>query len=288
MESWVTIPHYPNYKISNLGQVHNERFNRPVKPRKTQTGVYIVSLCDNGKKQRCVSLHKLVAENFIPFQSTDGTTYSIRHINGDKADNRSDNLRWVPSNEGLKNYHATSIRATVKQELLRGDVELYASKVSASKFPYLYYQWEGKYHKVRKFYNALVIHYTEDGETKHLSIAEDVITRHLGPAPTPDHVIGYKDFDYWNLSRTNLLWETRPEKHKRWMAFAPPITLDKLAERGKSIQQKRLKITERTKARILGLKAKGLTCAAIGRSTNISASSISRLLRLWESEEPSK
>lgn len=87
---------YP-YKVSNMGNVYSYRLNRNMKLQDSTWGYYRVSLVKNGKKQ-CVCVHKLVAEAFIPNPEN---KEQVNHKNGDRKDNRVENLEWVTRSENV-------------------------------------------------------------------------------------------------------------------------------------------------------------------------------------------
>ncbi len=59
-----------------------------------------VSICHNGKR-KSEKIHRIVAELFIP---NPDKKPCVNHINGDKTDNRVENLEWVTYSEN--NLHA--------------------------------------------------------------------------------------------------------------------------------------------------------------------------------------
>ena len=67
--------------------------------------VYPVVYNDGRKTKR---LHRIVAELFIP---NPDNLPQVDHINGDRADNRVENLRWASRNQ---NQHNKSIQANNK------------------------------------------------------------------------------------------------------------------------------------------------------------------------------
>lgn len=115
------IPGYPNYEADTEGNIYSvDRVveyvygdtgiivKRPYKgaimiPRKNRFGYLSLSLCHGGiKKSELV--HRLVAYTFL-IQLDDKN--QINHIDGDKCNNRMDNLEWCNSKEN--NVHRSSV-----------------------------------------------------------------------------------------------------------------------------------------------------------------------------------
>lgn len=103
-EIWKTIEDYPNYMISNMGNVkaikwHRGNKEKEIKPYTTYKGYLRLGLCKNGKRKQ-FQIHRLVAQAFIP--NPENKPY-IDHINTDRTDNRVENLRWVTNKENCNN-----------------------------------------------------------------------------------------------------------------------------------------------------------------------------------------
>lgn len=114
-EIWKPIPNIPDYAVSNLGnfvRITDGKGTQSGKPRKTYvnpvTGYRNVTFGNNskrdGKTTRTYSAHRLVAETWIPNPENLAT---VDHINGDRGDNRVENLRWC-------SYRDNSQRAASK------------------------------------------------------------------------------------------------------------------------------------------------------------------------------
>lgn len=101
MEEWKYIKDYPNYMISNQGNVKSLKYGKEKKlnPTKDKYGYLRINLCKDGK-YKMYSVHRLVANAFI--SNTDNKP-CIDHINTDKTDNRIENLRWVTNKENSNN-----------------------------------------------------------------------------------------------------------------------------------------------------------------------------------------
>lgn len=95
-ETWRTIKEFPNYSISNLGRVHNNRVNRPMAISRTGYGHVKIGLRDSITGERFTrSVALLVAEAFV--ESPDILCDSVVLLDGDQTNVAADNLVWRPS-----------------------------------------------------------------------------------------------------------------------------------------------------------------------------------------------
>jgi len=88
-ESWAVVDDFPNYLVSNYGQVYNQKREGLVKPRFSPKGYAKVILSNEGYRQEFY-IHQLVAQAFF------GYFYEglrIAHVNGDLQDNILSNLQ---------------------------------------------------------------------------------------------------------------------------------------------------------------------------------------------------
>ena len=93
-ETWKTITDYPNYNISNYGNVKNIITNKPL--RSSEKGGYIcISLNQNGNR-KSFKIHRLVALAFIdnPENKSD-----VNHKDKNKMNNMVSNLEWMTRKE---------------------------------------------------------------------------------------------------------------------------------------------------------------------------------------------
>lgn len=86
---WAVVDGFPNYEVSTLGEVYNTKFKRYVHPRKNPEGYLRVTLFHNGVGREKY-IHVLVARAFF---SDFRDNAQVTQVNGDKEDNRLENLR---------------------------------------------------------------------------------------------------------------------------------------------------------------------------------------------------
>ena len=92
MELFKIIDEFPEYQISNLGNIKNKQGKLLViGKRKSNSGYIQVRLYHNSKYYYRY-IHRLVALAFLPNPNNYRT---VNHINGNKLDNRMCNLEWA-------------------------------------------------------------------------------------------------------------------------------------------------------------------------------------------------
>ena len=110
MERWAIIPGFEGrYEASTEGRIRQ----RIASPRRRSGFIVPQNNADHGYKRvglyadgkfKCFLVHRLVAETFMPARAK-GT--EVNHINGDKADNRIENLEWITHTENMR--HASRV-----------------------------------------------------------------------------------------------------------------------------------------------------------------------------------
>lgn len=90
-----------NYTINELGEVKNLNTNKVLKGSYSRAGYQYIRISINGEKHRFYT-HRKVAELFVSGYQ-DG--FIVNHINGDKTDNRAENLEWISQSDNVKHAH---------------------------------------------------------------------------------------------------------------------------------------------------------------------------------------
>jgi len=110
MKVWKEVDGFPNYQVSNRGDVrsNNPHFKKRkenflLTPWRTEGGYQVVQLFDGKDRRRCTTVSRLVAQAFVPNPENKP---QVNHKNGNKLDNFYLNLEWVTDSENkLHAYH---------------------------------------------------------------------------------------------------------------------------------------------------------------------------------------
>lgn len=100
------IKDYPDYAISNLGNVYSYKNGKVVKLSPKITKGYLeVQLWKNGE-QKWFLIHRLVAQAFIP--NPLGLP-QVNHIDEDKTNNQAENLEWCTCQYNIEYSQAKQV-----------------------------------------------------------------------------------------------------------------------------------------------------------------------------------
>ena len=105
-EIWKDIPNYYGiYQASNFGRIRNAKTLSIRKP--INYGLYYtIELSNNGKKKLFL-VHRLVAITFLPNPLN---KREINHIDGNKHNNKVDNLEWATRKENAMHSARTGLQ----------------------------------------------------------------------------------------------------------------------------------------------------------------------------------
>jgi len=94
MEEWLVINDFPNYSVSNFGNVKNNTTNKIMKLT-IKCGYYNISLTNDICKKTC-KVHRLVGLSFIENPDNKRT---VNHKDKNKCNNKLENLEWMTHEE---------------------------------------------------------------------------------------------------------------------------------------------------------------------------------------------
>lgn len=109
MEEFKQIEKFPNYEVSNLGNVRNAVSKKFMAFSINEFGYCIITLRD-GVGTKTIKVHRLVAMAFI---ENPERKFCINHKDGNKQNNRADNLEWSTYSENMKHAYANGLNRTV-------------------------------------------------------------------------------------------------------------------------------------------------------------------------------
>lgn len=108
-ETWKPIVEYGDkYFVSSSGRVFSVKSNKILKPHKTSKGYFRVTLLMDGKRKNH-RIHRLVANAFI---SNPRQKEEVNHKDGNKENNRVENLEWVTPCENANHAFQNGLRHT--------------------------------------------------------------------------------------------------------------------------------------------------------------------------------
>lgn len=115
MGEWRPVPGHPGYEVSAVGEVRNAKTGHLMKQTASNWG-YMRTQIREGARRVQLSVHRAVATAFVPNPSGKP---QVNHINGDKADNRAENLEWVTPSENVRKAFATGLHQKPSSEHMR-------------------------------------------------------------------------------------------------------------------------------------------------------------------------
>lgn len=100
------IKNYENYLISKDGETWSIKSNIFLKPAANDRGYKTVSISSNGKA-KTFKVHRLVALAFVP---NPNNYNEVNHIDGDKFNNKAENLEWCSRSQNIAHSYKLNLR----------------------------------------------------------------------------------------------------------------------------------------------------------------------------------
>lgn len=105
-ERWAKIEGFPNYSISDFGNIRNDKTNNVLKIRYDRYGYPTITMRNDGsRKTYKKTIHRLVSNAFI--EKIEGKNI-VDHIDNNRNNNYYKNLRWVNHHENSMNTYKIS------------------------------------------------------------------------------------------------------------------------------------------------------------------------------------
>lgn len=105
---WKVLKQNTNYCVNERGEVLSLRKNKVLSPKRNWDGYLRVQLWEHNSC-KYISIHRLVAEEFIPNPMNKPF---VNHIDGDKTNNSVDNLEWCTQQENIRHAWDTGLSRT--------------------------------------------------------------------------------------------------------------------------------------------------------------------------------
>jgi len=121
-EIWKDVAGYEGlYQVSNLGKVKSLNYNHTGKPKimsfKHGTTDYLFVSLSKHKRVKNKYIHVMVAEAFVP--NKNGLP-CVNHIDGDKTNNRVENLEWVTYSQNTRHAIKIGLRTDSNMRGVKG------------------------------------------------------------------------------------------------------------------------------------------------------------------------
>jgi HNH endonuclease len=201
------------YFITECGRVFSKKtgeFQEPTFSIETYKKVYLYK----NREQKRYKVHRLVALTFIKNPNPEKYNY-VNHINGDKLDNRKENLEWTNGHGNITHAYQTGLINSIKDQNFHDNVLKNWKK--STLISHLYISDKGELYNLRKnkikspivsengkFYTAC--------EHNHFSLDVLVATEYCPQLSKKHKFVIHKDSDENNCHAENLYWSEKQIK----------------------------------------------------------------------------
>jgi len=126
---WKKIVDFPNYSVSNFGEVRNDKKNTYMGYSFDAKGYYRVALSKNNKRY-AKRVHRLVAQAFLPNPEN---KEQVNHLDGNKLNNNVCNLEWCTNQENQDHYWSFLDDGTRRNKISQGVKNAYKNNPKLAK-----------------------------------------------------------------------------------------------------------------------------------------------------------
>lgn len=117
-EIWIPITYIHDlqdwYYVSNYGKVYSKLSNHIIRPRFIGHGYFTMTLRLKSNKPTDQLVHRIVLCSFNPIPNMD--SMQVNHINGNKIDNRLENLEWCTCYNNIMHAHRIGLYSNITGE----------------------------------------------------------------------------------------------------------------------------------------------------------------------------
>lgn len=101
------------YEISNLGNLRNSRTKKVLKLNKNHNGYlnYVATL-GSREKIKAITIHRAVMCTFVP---NPDNLPQINHIDGNKTNNKLENLEWCTASENMQHAIKNNLNVSLQK-----------------------------------------------------------------------------------------------------------------------------------------------------------------------------
>lgn len=106
-----------NYIAYKDGKIYSKRMHKFLTPKNNYDGYKRIRIWEDNKCSM-VQWHRVIAETFIPKPSEKHNI--VNHKDGNKSNNRVDNLEWVTQKENIRHAWNTGLSTSANHSKYRG------------------------------------------------------------------------------------------------------------------------------------------------------------------------
>jgi len=104
--------YYDYERRSKYGELFTQKYHRReafLKPCLSMHGYYLVTLRTDNVINNSVAVHRLVAYTFLDNPPSDGQRWQVNHLDGNKTNNRLDNLEIITDAQNMAHARRTGL-----------------------------------------------------------------------------------------------------------------------------------------------------------------------------------